>query len=1420
MLVAYRLALRIAVVVGLGLLSVGLAGSDCRAVEIARYAMNEGTGGETASSAGGSAGDATLFGDIQWVTNLLAPASGNSAALQFPSGGIDNYLLSDTLEGVTDSLPRTISAWVRTTSDGNLTIADSGTEALNSRFTFRTNNTSSQGVMGALRLEVSGGYAVANTPVNDGQWHHVAVTVPDAGSVDDIKLYVDGQLDGDASTTPFSGVLDTTIATTNGLVRIGQRVNGQFPFEGVIDEVRLWNEELSSSSIASQVPSTLPTFGFVVDAVTGNISLHNEYGSTVNEIVGYTLHSDAGNLSTANWLSVAENYDADSGSSSFDGNDTWFEITDTSQPTSSDLSEFTINGDGGSLASGGTPLNLGNVWSPLPYEAVGDITAEIIFHNGERQAIGVSYINTGTAFPQGDLDLSGDVDAADWEIFRSNLLSQFPTLTKREAYLLGDIDLDGDNDRSDFDLFEALYDTARGPGALQSLISGTAAVPEPSTWMLALLGGLLLLGASKWRSSQNLTYARINHEETKTVKRYPRSIIKTMVALLILVSTAAEVSAVELLHYWDFEGSYEDKAGLADGTAGAEVVSVTGHNGNTAAYFPAALASGEAFDATGYVDIDSTKTTNTGNAAFSFSYWFKLAVDDTTDARGIFDFSGNGGDGPQSLWIQTGTNENKLAFRVDGVGSGNALALVDLPLEDDQWHFLAATFDPTGNLEVHVDGAGVDASALATGVGTVDWSPDQYLGAFNVATVASRGMNGSLDDMAIYSGVLTSDEIAGLYTSALTPDAFLPEPIGIEVNTTTGVVKLSYSGINPIDFDYYEIVSEGSESLDVSKWSSLEDQDLTGFPAGDGSGNGWESAGGSSDAALGEVYLDGFSTFTSSTTPISLGSIFRTDMPQDLSFIYRDASGVYVEGDVTYVSTPAMAGDFNGDGMVNLADYTVWRDNLGSSDESAFAPGTGNGGGIDASDYQAWKSNFGATSGSLSAVEAANVPEPATIMVVFLAMAAFGVRRSARAVASLVLLLGCATAVQAEVTTDRLYSFGDDTSQESPGNGVTITSVADSWFDPALNGADNPSLDYEDSPMGGYGGASYTTSVAPATSPQSTARGFSNNYAADFDGTTGYFRGGFLGNPEASNASADYVLSISYGDGPLNYKGIQARGFQLWVNPDVAGGSTQTVVRDTTSHGLAIGTTGNWVMRYASTNYDSGVSAAVNDWSHVMVVAAERSGGSTAAPAFNAVMYVDGIAVTATSGTYGAANTTLEGEGGDLTVGANMDSTGNPIEFFDGSIDEMEMFVAGTSQKTTFTDFFGTDTELPRVQYGSFDPAVDNDYIAAEIATFGDITGDGAVTSADINQFMAGWLSENRVNSILVGDLNSYANGDLNFDGIVDLGDAVEFNGIAVAAGLAGLDFSQLGSTAVPEPTTLATLLLGVALSAGIRRYR
>lgn len=71
-----------------------------------------------------------------------------------------------------------------------------------------------------------------------------------------------------------------------------------------------------------------------------------------------------------------------------------------------------------------------------------------------------------------------------------------------------------------------------------------------------------------------------------------------------------------------------------------------------------------------------------------------------------------------------------------------------------------------------------------------------------------------------------------------------------------------------------------------------------------------------------------------------------------------------------------LSGDYNGDGMVDAADYTVWRDNLGSTIE---LPNDSTSGDVGVDDYDAWKANFGAGSdAATAAAESTGVPEPST----------------------------------------------------------------------------------------------------------------------------------------------------------------------------------------------------------------------------------------------------------------------------------------------------------------------------------------------------------------------------------------------------------------------------------------------------------
>jgi hypothetical protein len=77
-------------------------------------------------------------------------------------------------------------------------------------------------------------------------------------------------------------------------------------------------------------------------------------------------------------------------------------------------------------------------------------------------------------------------------------------------------------------------------------------------------------------------------------------------------------------------------------------------------------------------------------------------------------------------------------------------------------------------------------------------------------------------------------------------------------------------------------------------------------------------------------------------------------------------------------------GDFNQDGIVDAADYTVWRDHLNTNTTlpNDLTPGE-----VTQSDYDVWRAHFGQTAGSGSSTVAnTTVPEPAArVMVMFAA---------------------------------------------------------------------------------------------------------------------------------------------------------------------------------------------------------------------------------------------------------------------------------------------------------------------------------------------------------------------------------------------------------------------------------------------------
>ena len=92
-------------------------------------------------------------------------------------------------------------------------------------------------------------------------------------------------------------------------------------------------------------------------------------------------------------------------------------------------------------------------------------------------------------------------------------------------------------------------------------------------------------------------------------------------------------------------------------------------------------------------------------------------------------------------------------------------------------------------------------------------------------------------------------------------------------------------------------------------------------------------------------------------------------------------SKLYTTGEVTLTALAAIPGDFNNNGVVDAADYIVWRKTVGTQ-----------------AGYNAWRTHFGQAAGSGSgsagaSLSQAAVPEPAALVLLMFATAGCCVRR-------------------------------------------------------------------------------------------------------------------------------------------------------------------------------------------------------------------------------------------------------------------------------------------------------------------------------------------------------------------------------------------------------------------------------------------
>ena len=215
-----------------------------------------------------------------------------SNALHFD--GINDYVSTNTVVPYSGTF--SIETWIQTT-DGNATIFVWGSAINNNYVQFALNT-------GKLRLAVGDGISLhqltGNTNVNDGNWHHVAVTK----SGNAVTFYLDGISDGTGTT----GLGPQPMSLTS--IGAGLMNNILQGYTAVtLDELRIWNVSRSQVQIQGNMNCEItPQTGLVVMyPFNQGIADQNNPGLTTlldlsSNAYNGTLNGFALSGTTSNWV--------------------------------------------------------------------------------------------------------------------------------------------------------------------------------------------------------------------------------------------------------------------------------------------------------------------------------------------------------------------------------------------------------------------------------------------------------------------------------------------------------------------------------------------------------------------------------------------------------------------------------------------------------------------------------------------------------------------------------------------------------------------------------------------------------------------------------------------------------------------------------------------------------------------------------------------------------------------------------------------------------------------------------------------------------------------------------------------------------------------------------------------------------------
>lgn len=835
------------------------------------------------------------------------------------------------------------------------------------------------------------------------EFSHLALTWTAASNT--LEAYLDGVSQGTLSTgTPYSvpgSRVGFGFFARDGF--IGRAVDGKLDAVAFSTFTGTFNSGTDFQLVAPPPPLTA-TVNRDTAGNLGNVTLSNVSGASF-PIAGYSVTSTNGALSRPNWNTVTGKLDAPGGNGggngSIDPDDDWVILSDANSEV--ELSEYEINfpgGNGGTLGVGAS-LNLGSVWRKVP-GTLEDVVLTVTDPAGNVKFVPVTYTgNGGNSFPIGDLDFNGDVNVTDWQSYLAAARSDLTGLTIAEAYRMGgDLNSDGTSDLGDLDAFLTSYDTLHGSGAFADMVAG---VPEPSAIVLLTIAAASTICFRMRRASMKRSHnGSYWWHGIRQVKR--AAIVFVCLGFLCGVAQVTSAATVTRRVFINFNGTLPSGNTYTLGPGELDTTLTFRKNGgatiaNGVAEIPGNVdaSSGFLFNSIGLPTLTTTNwVTETvmvpdvpaaqqppGTPSNNFNHFL--------DVRGDLFYRYNGNTVGQPKITQFGY--------WDGA-TEPTMTTPDFPT--NKFSHVALTWTASNNtLEAFVDG--VSQGTVSTGNAFATPSANIGYGFFSRGGFFNRAIDGKLASVAFstFTGTFNPGFGPG-FDFQLDPTDAPSLALDLVVNTVSGSMSIVNNTLSAISIRGYEVAS-AMGSLDVTSngWRSLQDQNIDPVMGGDAPGETWQEGANPSSQGFFEGFLLGSTTLGVGQS-LSLGRAYDELIgAEDLGFRYRLAgqSGL-VSGLITYDDTPPppLNGDYNNNGVVDTADYTVWRNNLGSMTN---LPNDTTPGSVIPADYGVWKSNFGATAGAGAGAQsdaASAVPEPASQLLLLAAIgmisSAFAFRRN------------------------------------------------------------------------------------------------------------------------------------------------------------------------------------------------------------------------------------------------------------------------------------------------------------------------------------------------------------------------------------------------------------------------------------------